>query len=248
MVDFRGPDQPLNIYLAGELASAPDRDWRSDIVKSENLVADVTEAGMWPIYKKAVRRAHHYTGPYYNHPGEDELTVDEATSLRATALLQANMVFYYMGLSSDPTAMFELGFAVGAGIPTAICKPPNGHNPDREQFPIWLVLKGVDLVATHSKPAEAFDLAIPKVRGLVNDNPNARWAYMTENKWGSDCYYCGDETEKGLPFMWKKNEGRSYTAHIECFVKQAPARVVEASAKKEMLDTLIEVLREENAE
>jgi hypothetical protein len=255
MVDFRKLEQPLNIYMAGTLAHNPVTDWRYELVnvdrsrfsKPDLLKADPTNEDMWPVQKKAIKWQHHYTGPYY--PSSKGLLETEEASLRASALLRADLIFSHL-TELDPTALFEIGFAVGSAIPTIVNMAPSlaeHFTPDlRNPTRPWIILNGVDRYYLKSRPYDALTLAIDIAKELLQENPNVRWAYLKNNKYGTSCYYCNQNTEKGVPFMWKKVDVVSYTAHIECFVKRAPAKVVEASAKLEMLDTLVEVLRGED--
>jgi hypothetical protein len=234
----------MKIYLAGENKRDLTRThwrYRLTIGACERVVA-----GQWDPKKKAILGAYHYAGPFIpveriedpNIPGhrfgEHEL--------RCAAIRSSDLVFTWL---PSMMALYELGIAYGAGIKTAVAGPPG----------FWeaggVGLMHVDYELRCDAAPTALVEAVKRVQASGHFF-NGVWRRMV-GKFGSECIVCGDQTEIGDDIMWRKKSEEAKggeVCHPECFVLNAPAKVMDKDLQAvgmELLRKRVRRLEEENS-
>lgn len=225
----------MKIYLAGELSSLSEH-WRYQ------LTVGACERPKWDFepVKKAILGAYHYTGPFPRYPEQDP---EEWFRRRVAAIRCSDLVFSWL---PDQVAAFEVGVAIGAGVKAAVAAPSGFWETTAADSMLW----GATFYLSAVGAGPALVEAIKKVNSSEHYF-NGVWRKMV-GKFGGECKLCGDRIEPGEDIMWRKESDESRSGevcHLECFLLNAPARVMDEdlqAAGMEVLRNRVRKLEEDN--
>lgn len=224
----------MKIYLAGANAVDSTRThWRYQLTVS---ACENVKTGYWEPTQKAILGAYHYTGPFVFGAGQHS-----ASDLRSAAIRSSDLVFTWLPSSM---ALYELGVARGFGVRTVAAAPPG----------FWETTSCQDMVDYQVSALAPSSALIEAIKYVKNSGHffNGVWRRMV-GKWGSACHICGGHTEVGENIMWRRKDDAAKggdVCHLECFVLNAPARVMDKDLQAvgmELLRNRVRKLEEENS-
>lgn len=163
----------MKIYLAGKISGD---NWRSQIIPNydaicSSVLRNYKTGKSWPVTREVLPGGHDFTGPYSvgysycdthgagKHLGEK--MAEDIVKLCQQAIKSSDLVFAWITSTDVYATLFEIGIAVGIGIPVVLGSPKIFDD-------MWFIYESVSDVwrGNRDSPKDAYDFAVGNYHSL----------------------------------------------------------------------------------